>query len=87
MVDSHGYLKLLDFGLAKILTGGTNKKTNTTCGTAMYMAPEVILGKPYGLEADIWSAGIMLFEFLTGDVPFGAALQDPYQIYKKVING
>lgn len=49
------------------------------------MAPEVILGKQYSFEADIWSAGVMLYEFLTGIVPFGEGLKDPYEVYQSII--
>jgi cGMP-dependent protein kinase len=49
------------------------------------MAPEVILGKGYGLTADYWSIGIMLYEFLCGGVPFGEEEEDPYTIYELVL--
>ena len=49
MVDEDGYLKLLDFGTAKII----NRRTYTIVGTPQYIAPEVILGKGYGVSADL----------------------------------
>jgi cGMP-dependent protein kinase len=51
------------------------------------MAPEVILGKGYGISADYWSIGIMLFEFLCGGVPFGENDSDNYSIYEKILEG
>ena len=48
MVDEDGYLKLIDFGSAKIVNG----RTYTIAGTPHYMAPEVITGKGYGVAAD-----------------------------------
>ena len=49
MIDYEGYLKLIDFGTAKILSG----RTFTVVGTPHYMAPEIIIGKGYGSPADI----------------------------------
>ena len=42
----------------------------SNCGTFGYLAPEVILGKGYSFEVDIWSYGILLYELLTGYQPF-----------------
>ncbi|OMJ75567.1 hypothetical protein SteCoe_25263 [Stentor coeruleus] len=81
MIDDEGYPKLIDFGIAKIVQG----RTYTVVGTPHYMAPEVITGKGYGLAADYWSIGIMIYEFVCGGVPFGEDEEDPYVIYEKVI--
>lgn len=59
MIDEKGYLKLIDMGTAKILKSknGINK-TFTLLGTPHYMAPEILKGKGYGLQVDLWSIGI-----------------------------
>ena len=80
VIDSDGYPKLIDFGTAKFVNG----RTYTIVGTPHYMAPEVITGHGYGLSADFWSLGIMVFEFLFGNVPFGEDETNPYSIYEKV---
>ena len=49
------------------------------------MAPEVIIGKGYGITADYWSVGIMLFEFICGGVPFGEEEEEPIKIYEKIL--
>lgn len=80
VVDEEGYPKLIDFGTAKAIKG----RTYTIIGTPHYMAPEVVTGNGYGLLADCWSLGIMIYEFLFGMVPFGEDDEDPYLIYQKV---
>lgn len=81
MVDASGYIKIIDFGTAKIVQG----RTYTLVGTPHYMAPEVIIGKGYGKAADLWSLGICLYEFVCGGVPFGEEAEDPYIIYEKIL--
>ena len=82
MIDEQGYPRLIDFGTAKILEG----RTYTIVGTPHYMAPEIITGKGYDFNADIWSVGIVLFEFMCGGVPFGEEEEDPYNIYEAVLS-
>lgn len=61
--------KLGDLGLAKNFSTRNEMKA-TMCGTPLYMAPEVIQGRPYTYKADIWSLGTLLFQILTGQLPF-----------------
>ena len=80
MIDEAGYPKLIDFGTAKII----ENRTYTVLGTPHYMAPEVINGTGYSIEADYWSLGIILYEFLYFNVPFAAEESDTYKIYKEI---
>ncbi|CEP18858.1 hypothetical protein [Parasitella parasitica] len=61
-------VKLCDFGLSTNLR--TNKPLNTSCGTIMYAAPELLEPKGYGNEIDIWSLGVLLFTALATSTPF-----------------
>lgn len=61
-------LKIADFGLARLLEDGA--LASTTCGTPGYVAPEVIMQKPYGKECDYWSIGVVAFILLSGSPPF-----------------
>ena len=82
MVDEDGYPKIIDFGSAKII----ETRTYTILGTPHYLAPEVLLGKGYGHNVDLWSLGIILYEFVWGKVPFGEELTDTYQIYEAILS-
>ncbi|KAF2086626.1 kinase-like protein [Saccharata proteae CBS 121410] len=71
LLDSEGHLLLTDFGLSKV-TVDEGDTCNSMLGTAEYMAPEVILGKDYGMAVDWWSLGALGFDLLTGSPPFTA---------------
>jgi serine/threonine protein kinase/tetratricopeptide (TPR) repeat protein len=66
-----GTVKLLDFGLAHLLaSGGTGVPQLPTAGTPAYMAPEQWRGEPQDARTDLWAAGVMLYEVLTGELPY-----------------
>ncbi|KAL4709060.1 hypothetical protein ACJJTC_005921 [Scirpophaga incertulas] len=83
LLDSKGYVKLVDFGFSKKLQA--SRKTWTFCGTPEYVAPEVIMNRGHDISADYWSLGVLMFELLTGSPPFTGA--DPMKIYNKILKG
>ncbi|XP_071438943.1 cGMP-dependent protein kinase, isozyme 2 forms cD4/T1/T3A/T3B isoform X1 [Hetaerina americana] len=83
LLDSNGYVKLVDFGFAKKLQHG--RKTWTFCGTPEYVAPEVILNRGHDISADYWSLGVLMFELLTGTPPFTGS--DPMKTYNIILKG
>jgi len=78
MLDASGYLKLIDFGLAKRLDA--TRRTFSVAGTPAYMAPEVMSGHGYGVAVDIWSFGVMFYDMVLGHLPFGAGLETAVDI-------
>jgi len=81
LLDTQGYLKITDFGFAKVVSF----KTYTLCGTPEYIAPEVLLNKGHGKGVDWWTLGILMYEMLVGDPPF--LDEDPMGIYQQILTG
>lgn len=82
MIEENGYLKLIDFGLAK----QTKNYTYTIIGTPFYMSPEVVLGRGYSYHCDYWSAGIVLFKLFYGYYPFGNECLNSMEIYQAILH-
>ena len=61
MVNQDGYLKMIDMGTCCLMDKASISKTFTILGTPHYMAPEVITGKGYTYNADLWSLGVCLY--------------------------
>jgi serine/threonine protein kinase/Tol biopolymer transport system component len=74
MLTRDGVVKILDFGLAKLAGGTSITNASQTLGTLAWMAPEQLLAEPVGPQADLWALGVVLFELLTGERPFGGEL-------------
>jgi serine/threonine protein kinase/tetratricopeptide (TPR) repeat protein len=70
MVNSRSQIKVMDFGLAKLKGSLKLTRTSSTVGTLAYMAPEQIQGGTVDARSDIFSFGVVLFEMLTGKMPF-----------------
>ena len=80
MLDQNGYIKLIDFGLAKLI----GHESTSLCGTAEYMAPEMVSEVGHHFPVDWWATGILLYEMLIGITPFFD--KNRYTLFENVKN-
>ncbi|WP_369746415.1 Stk1 family PASTA domain-containing Ser/Thr kinase [Paenarthrobacter sp. AMU7] len=85
LIADDGRIKVGDFGLARAVSANTS--TGALIGTVAYLAPELVLGQPADARSDIYSAGIMLYEMLTGKQPYAgdSPIQMAYQHVNAVV--
>jgi len=81
VMDTTGYIKVTDFGFAKVVP----KKTYTLCGTPDYLAPEIVTGQGHGKGVDWWCLGVLAYELLSSFPPFFD--DEPMGTYRKIIQG
>ncbi|MEU1130381.1 protein kinase [Streptomyces sp. NPDC005900] len=70
ILDASGHPHLTDFGIARLLDATTHTATGALMGTAAYLSPEQVLGRPVGQRADIYALGLVLLECLTGRLEY-----------------
>lgn len=83
LLGDDGYIVISDFGLSKIMSD-PDQMSSTFCGTAAYLAPEVISGIGYNKAVDWWALGILVFEMTHGYPPFFA--NNVYVMFEKIKN-
>ena len=82
LIDENDNIRVIDFGLSNILN--QNTVLYTACGSSAYVAPEMLLNKPYTQAADIWSAGVLLYAMNAAHLPFED--QNVTRLVDKVLN-
>ena len=85
LITGGGDVKVTDFGIARAASSSTMTRTGHILGTAHYISPEQAMGEPVGPASDLYSLGVVLYEMLTGEMPFDA--DTPLGIAMKHVNG
>ncbi len=85
LITESGDIKVTDFGIARAASSSTMTRTGSILGTAHYLSPEQAMGEPVGPASDIYSLGVVLYEMLTGELPYDA--ETPIGIAMKHVNG
>src|SRR5918992_205258 len=85
LITESGDVKVTDFGIARAASSSTMTRTGSILGTAHYISPEQAMGEPVGPASDLYSLGIVLYEMLTGEMPYDA--DTPLGIAMKHVNG
>lgn len=84
MITPDGQIKVMDFGLARIQGQSRLTQEGLVAGTASYLAPELALGEPGDHRADLYALGVMMYELLTGRLPFSG--EDPLTVISQHIH-
>ncbi len=84
--DNQDHVKMMDFGIARLLTEGHLTRTGTRMGTMHYMSPEQVLGeRDIDQRSDVYSSGVVLYEMLSGRLPFNIDTDSEYVIQHKIV--
>lgn len=86
-LDKNGHIKIMDFGIAQIISE-VNEKTqgDLSMGTPAYMSPEQVYGQPLNQRSDVYSLGVLFHQMLTGRAPYDSTTMSELEIKGRVVN-
>jgi serine/threonine protein kinase len=70
LINTENVAKLCDLGISRVVGNSYGAQFYTVCGTPYYISPEIVSEVPYGIQTDIWSLGVVVYEMVTGSKPF-----------------
>ena len=82
LLGATGDIKIADFGWSVLHAPSSGR--NTLCGTLDYLPPEIVEGRPHDEMVDIWSLGVLLYDFLVGTPPFETETESHTATYRKI---
>lgn len=85
-ITKEGHIKVMDFGIAKIVSETEGNNNSQVMGTPEYMSPEQVLGRPVDRRSDIYSLGVLIHQMLTGRAPYDSTTLSQLEIKQHVIN-
>lgn len=85
-LNQEGHVKVMDFGIAQIVSESSNSESNVVMGTPEYMSPEQVYGKAIDQRSDIYSLGVLFHQMLTGTAPYNATTISELEIKRRVLS-
>lgn len=85
IIQEDGHIKVMDFGIAQIVSESNMANNQNVMGTPTYMSPEQIYGKDIDARSDIYSIGVLIYHMLTGRAPYDSTLLTAQEIKHKVV--
>lgn len=86
IIQEDGHIKVMDFGIAQIVSETNASQSNMIMGTPTYMSPEQVYGKNIDVRSDIYSLGVLIHNMLTGRAPYDSTTMTAQEIKRHIVN-